>query len=359
MTYEMEYMTRLFACGALGTEAEPPSQPVDWEKVVRLAVEQSVTYVTALAIRNSETGCPADIKQRLTASQRGAGLRNAIKIERILEIAADMEKAGVRTVFLKGIDAAKNYASPECRVSSDVDLLVAPEDEAKALKLLRGQGFSTEKRKKDDLHTFCTHPELGILELHISVLTESHMNEFRGSGRLNERAVDRSAMTGYKGISYRALEPTDNMLYLTYHMLKHFTYGGISLRMLMDNVLFSKNNKEQIDLGRYAQELEEARYSRVARLLFGVAVRYLGISPDDLPIAPITDEQGTASVMDDLETGGWEGTKNIAGPSVWAWQYYRREKALTMLATNDYNSPDTAIRFPAKLIIRNSVKPLK
>lgn len=328
MTYEMEYMTRLFVCGSLGTAAEPPSGPVDWEKIARLAVEQSVTYIVALAIKNSDTGCPAHIRERLTASQRGAAIKNLLKTERMLSIAEDMERAGIHTVILKGIDAARNYASPECRVSGDTDMLISPEDEQAALKILREHGFETEKRLKDDLHTTCSHPELGILELHISILTESNMREFHGSEKLNSRAMSGSIMTEYNGMPYRALGHTDNMLYLTYHMLKHFIYGGISLRMLMDNVLYSKNNYERIDRERYGRELTEARYSRVVRLLFGTAVRHLGVSPGDLPIEPITDEQGTLSIMDDLESGGWQGYITKAGPSIWAWQYYRREKAL-------------------------------
>lgn len=186
MTYEMEYAARLFSCGAQGIPAPAPERPVDWEKVVRIAVEQSVTYTVALAMKNNDLGCPPDIRERLTASQRGAAVKNYFKTRRILEIVGEMENSGVPVIIIKGIDAAAAYASPECRVSADTDLLVRPGDEEKALLLLRKRGFETDTRKKHDADTMCSHPELGLLELHISLMVESHMNEFPGCDRLGE-----------------------------------------------------------------------------------------------------------------------------------------------------------------------------
>lgn len=142
-----------------------------------------------------------------------------------------------------------------------------------------------------------------------------------------ERAFEASVMREYDGFKYRALEPTDNMLFLTYHMLKHLITNGISLRMLMDNALFSMKNASDIDRTRYASELSLTGYSRAVRLLFGTAARYFGIAEECFPIEPITDAQGTETFMTDLEEGGWEGYKNKANPGAWAWQYYRRENA--------------------------------
>lgn len=193
MTYEMEYTAYLYACGACGKPAEPPKQAVDWEHIVKLAIEQSITYTVAMAIKKTELGCPDDIKNRLISSLRGAAIKNSVKTDGILDLVEKMEDEGIRVVILKGIDVARCYQNPECRVSSDTDLLIAPEDEERAIAFLREQGFMMEERPADSNHGIGNHPTLGMVELHIKLLSVFYQNAvvktFRQEGA-NEEVME-------------------------------------------------------------------------------------------------------------------------------------------------------------------------
>lgn len=322
MTYEMEYTAYLYACGACGKPAEPPKQAVDWEHIVKLAIEQSITYTVAMAIKKTELGCPDDIKNRLISSLRGAAIKNSVKTDGILDLVEKMEDEGIRVVILKGIDVARCYQNPECRVSSDTDLLIAPEDEEKAYHVLTDAGFQMEERPADSNHGIGNHPTLGMVELHVKLLSDFYQNAVIKDWQLDDRALQNRVMTDYRGKRYYAMEPTDNLLYLSHHMLKHLMYSGMSLRMMMDNALFSKQNLDKIDRDRYAESLQSTNYLHTMRIIFGAMVKYCGFERGDFPIEPLIDDELIDAVMTDLEEGGWQGQKNEA-ERVEAWYYYR------------------------------------
>ena len=327
MTYEMEYTTYLYACGARGAIAEPPKQEVDWEKIVQLAVEQSITYTVAMAIKKAELGCPDDIRNRLISSLRGAAIKNSIKTDGILELVEKMEQAGIRVLILKGIDAARCYANPECRVSSDTDLLIAPEDEEKAYHVLTDAGFQMEERVEKSNHGIGTHPTLGMVELHVKLLSDFYQNAIIKDWQLDDRAIKHCVRIDYRGKSYYAMEPTDNLLFLSHHMLKHLMYSGMSLRMMMDNALFAMQNLEKIDCERYAESLKETNYLHTMQVIFGAMVKYCGFEMKDFPIEPLIDDELIEAILTDLEESGWQGQKN-ENERIEAGYYYRYKTAL-------------------------------
>ncbi|MBQ9673098.1 MAG: nucleotidyltransferase family protein [Ruminococcus sp.] len=325
MTYEMEYTAYLYACGATGKIAEPPKQKVDWERVVQIAVEQSITYTVAIAIKKGNTDCDENIKNRLIASLRGAAIKNALKTDGILSLVEKMENEGIKTVIIKGIDVARFYANPECRVSSDTDLFIAPEDEKGAIEFLSRQGFFMDERPEISNHAVGTHPVLGMIELHIKLLPDLYKNINITNWQVDDRAIQNREEVSYLGKKYFAMETTDNLLFLTHHMMKHLMYNGISLRMMMDNALFAKHNIEKLDRKKYEEALKETKYFYTMQLIFGAMVKYCGFLPSDFPIEPEYGEDMMA-IMNDLEESGWQG-KNNEAERMEAWEYYRYQTA--------------------------------
>lgn len=328
MTYEMQYLMHLYYCGALGIEASPPEKTVNWEKIVTLAVEQSITYTIAMAIKKSELTCPDEIKQRLITSARGAALKNSIKTDGILSLVEKMNTYGINAIVLKGIDVARFYANPECRLSSDTDLLIIPSDEKKAVNFFKNNQFEIRERHEDSNHTVCVHNSLGIFELHTSLLPKMFTNSMFSNWNIDNDAFSTCNEVDYQGKRYKALNATNSLLFLTYHMIKHFLYSGMSLRMIMDNALYSKYNIESIDKEKYKSFLKDTKYFYTTQLIFGAAIKYFGFKKDDFPIEPIIDDDKINEIIDDLEIGGWQGTKEEQ-ERIDAWLYYRYKNALS------------------------------
>ncbi len=309
MNYETEYVFHLFSCGARGLKPEPPRQNVDWEKIISLAGEQSVTYTVGVAIKKSDIGCPESIKTRLTSSVIGASLKNISKISGILEILKKAENRGIHTTVLKGISVAKYYKNPECRVSSDVDLLVSKKDEKAFLKMLSDEGFSVKPRTSENYHSVCTHPKFGMIEVHIS-LWENGIEDviFKDCDIKNLPFSDVQAE--YGDLTYYELSTDTNLYFLTEHLLKHFVFGGVSIRMIMDNALFIKNNINNIDKEKYTELLKKTGYFYTMQVIYGFAAKYFGFSKEDFPFEISENEDDINMLADDLESGGWQGQNN-------------------------------------------------
>ena len=327
MTNEMEYLIHLYTCGSKGICATPPNKTIDWEKLVSIAINQSITYTVAMAIKKSHTGCPSRIKYRLISSLRGAAIKNSIKTDRILELVNRMKNAGIDVIIIKGIDVARYYANPECRVSSDTDLLIKPEDEQKAIKFLKNEGFNVKLRIKTNNHSVGVHPELGMIELHVTLLPDFFKKEVLKKWDFEDNLFENKVEVLFYKLPYYSLNYTENLMFLTHHMIKHFMFNGISLRMIMDNALYSKNNIEKIDKQQYKNALKETRYYYVMQLLFGVAVKYFGFSKTDFPIEPIICNEDISMILDDLEEGGWQG-KNNENERIDCWYVYGRKRTI-------------------------------
>ena len=328
MTYEMQYLMHLYSCGATGREAMSPTQPLDWEKVVTLAVEQSITYTVALPIKMYDLGCPAHIKERMTASLRGAALKNSIKTDAVLDLIEKMVRSGIPTLLIKGTDVARCYKNPECRVSADTDLLIQPENEERAVKLFESEGFTMKDRPETSNHAVGTHPTIGTVELHIQLISNEFKNVLQKDWTVEDNAFRTCVKTEYNGRAYSTLEPTDNLIYLTYHMIKHFLYGGVSLRMMMDNALYAKTHLDKIDVARYESMLNASKFLYFMQAIFGIMVKYCGFDGADFPIKPITEDKDMLAILDDLESGGWQGQK-AEMDGITAWYCYRYNEAVS------------------------------
>ena len=59
------------------------------------------------------------------------------------------------------------------------------------------------------------------------------------------------------------LGPTDQLIFLTLHMIKHFISGGLSIRMMLDIELHFKVNKCAIDQTRYWNIMKRLKYTKL------------------------------------------------------------------------------------------------
>ena len=320
MSYEMEYLISLTRCGACGETPQAPAKAVNWEKLLRLAYEQDVPYTAFLPVKKYGLGCPQALVAKTAAQLRGKAVENTVIADGILSLLERAEQEGIRLLVVKGYDAARFYKNPECRVSSDTDLLVEPANEQKALAFLRREGFEAEPRG-DSNHTVCYHPTLGVLEMHISLISKRFGTTIFSACKIDDTAFDAPCCVAFAGKSFYALESTNALLFLTFHLIKHFLFNGVSLKMLFDNALFAVSCKENIDKALYRETLAQSDYLYFMQVVFGVMMRYAGFNAADFPIEPLCNEADMTVFLEHMEADGAMGKKNEAATQE-AWMFY-------------------------------------
>lgn len=289
MTESFKNMLYLFGAGATGRDIKINGSELNTDEIRRLAIEQgvwTVVYEPLSRAANAE-------KYRmefLSAVSKSIQSKNFT-----FGILQRLNEKGLKCCIIKGAAVASLYAAPDCRISSDTDILIDPADEQKILGFLAQNGYTVEKREKNDHHAKAYHPVGGLLEIHVrlySVPTEKLILD--GLDLYSEpwRKIE------IEGSSFYTLGINDSLMYLTAHYIKHLVNEGGGVRQMMDLLLYIEKNKALIDFEKYNDTLKKLRYDRLIDTVKTVGAKYWGFD------YPMPDEILADKILSDSEQGG-------------------------------------------------------
>jgi hypothetical protein len=148
---------------------------VDWSRLAMTLRQRRLLSVLGPRIMELPVGRASDdfaaaVEQAITAGRRHGALLQGIS----LRVMAELADAGIRSAALKGpLLGEAIYGDPGRRLSSDIDLLVAPEQLQAAVEVVRGLGYDAptdyvERCGLPRLHFALVHArgELPPVELH-------------------------------------------------------------------------------------------------------------------------------------------------------------------------------------------------
>lgn len=151
-----------------------------------------------------------------------------VELERLCEA---LEQAQVAHIPLKGSVLRALYPEPWMRTSTDIDVLVHPDDLSRAEQALT-QCLGYQREAQADTHDVSMRSESGVhIELHFDLIEQSRLNE-------HATALLRDIWSHAHPVEGKAWqhELTDEMFYFYHiaHMAKHFADGGCGVRTLID-----------------------------------------------------------------------------------------------------------------------------
>lgn len=212
-------------------------------------------------------------------------------------------------VILKGVASASYYKEPMLRMMGDVDVLVRPEDIAKADKLLKSIGFvTTDDINGDDMHIGYKRKDGISCELHRRVgwapknSVGDTVNKYLYD--IFEKSVE------YKMSNGSCIVPCKfhHGLILLLHTATHLTHEGVGLRHLCDWAVFVNDFSNDEFVALFEQPLKEMGLWRFAQLLTLCCVKYLGC--DKKEWAGEARDELIDNIMVDILNGGNFGMKD-------------------------------------------------
>lgn len=301
---------RLSGAGAKGALLNESN--MTWHDVVRVASIQNVLPLVSCALlNNTELSCPDVIKERLLDMMRSTSATNAIRRQRILHLIQEIEKIGIPVLVLKGYSVSRLYAYPESRESVDNDILINAADESRLYDFLHEKGFTVKGRRPTANDGVCEHKKYGKIEVHVSLYPEITMAAWKNLIDVQEFVrEDPYRVTGNDG-SYSTLGHTDQLLFLSLHMAKHFIESGLTIRMILDIALHFAKYKNEVDTERYWSVIRKLKFEKLMNSILGIAVEYCGFSLDDFPGMLESNPTQIADVLRDLEEGGYMGAREM------------------------------------------------
>ncbi|MBQ4569458.1 MAG: nucleotidyltransferase family protein [Ruminococcus sp.] len=218
------------------------------------------------------SGTPVHSQVRLLVSQQ------TLRTLSFAEVYRALTQQGLYPVVVKGIICRSLYQKPDLRISSDEDLLVSPEEYSLCRKLLEDMGFSLTK-EADPLHyqhSFVRSDGLHI-EVHTS-LFDSRDSFFDKWNNEFDAWKDKTITVSAEGTELLTLNPTDHLLYLILHALKHFIHSGVGIRQVCDIAMLANRYAKETDWHRFAERCKALNALRFAMGIFAVAKNHLNLS---------------------------------------------------------------------------------
>lgn len=288
MTQQFENMLYLFGANANGAEVKINGQ-LNKEQIRKYSIEQGIWTMVYPELAKL---CDAsEYRQEFYAIVS----RGIMRKEFTLGILQKLEAAGIKCCLLKGAMLSPLYAAPECRISSDTDILIDEKDEKRATRLLLEYGYSIKERPVNHHHMTAVHKIGGVLEVHVRLYNEMTKKILFDDMDVVSQEWDVMEIDGNK---FHILGTRDNLMYLTAHYIKHLINSGVGVRQMMDLLLYIEKNKDKIDFDDYEKTLKKLRYNKLINVVKSVGAKYFGFDYE------IKHEELMKKVLADTEEGG-------------------------------------------------------
>lgn len=248
------------------------------------------------AVRNTEIfQClPEQEQQACKQEAKSLVIGQILRTDFFLHTYCKIVSAGVTPLVIKGIVLRNLYAKPDYRVSSDEDILVKKEEFCKLDGILVSLGFTRTLGEHPLTKHEITywHQGNGIhLEVHFTLFPEDS-DAYGHLNRAFEDVFDRQVTERIQGVDIHTLDPTQHMLYLVCHGLKHFLHSGFGIRQVCDMVMFAQSCGDRIDWGAIECWARKQNFYLFWMNLMEIGSKYLGFSwekaglhkPEDIPL---------------------------------------------------------------------------
>ena len=288
----------LLRAGLWGVAADPDNfrpDSVDWRAVLRIAKEQTMMVVVTDGIETlpKELWPPKEVMMKLAMMRLKTEQAHRLLDSTIAQIVKALDAEGVHSVLLKGQGIAQNYRRPESRTCGDIDLYTGLGGYERAFEIIEGLHEGRPHREAAEcvhhLHTSLNGVEVEIhrqtsfmhgkrMDAKFQEWTKQSLDELFGSGKLE--------MWDNGGTAVALAPATYNAFFILHHAVRHMTTEGVGFRQICDWTMLLHKCHSQVDVEKLGKMLKELKMEKIWAEFGRLAVNYLGLPADELPLAP-------------------------------------------------------------------------
>jgi len=284
----------------------------EWEAVLEEARVHNCWAIVFTAVKKiqSEYNCiDKDLYKKWENGTFELATKQCVKnyeLEHVIEI---FENNTIKPVIFKGVVVAKLYPEYLLRSSSDADILIDEDDYELAEKLLLDDGYHFEKESSKDTVPVFIKDNILKLEVH-TCLWEDYAGE---QIKLLESLSITDKDTRYRfygcDVECDTLGITEHLIYMIYHMVKHFIPSGIGIRHLIDLTVYVNAHFEKIDFRKLGYCLKKLNFTEVTYSFFKIAIQYLGMDKRILQGRSSDITEKDLFLLDDIRDAGVFGNR--------------------------------------------------
>lgn len=304
----------LVRAGLWGKEADASlfNEQTDWKQIYLAARTQALLGIVFDGVQTlpPQKQPPRAIYLQWCNAVLQIEENNQLLNRELANVYALLRQNGVEPVLLKGQGVAQNYRQPLHRHCGDIDLYIGLKDYDLVNRLLLQEGSPIGEASYKHAE-FSWH---GIIIENHRVLTQlsapaadrrlqAEIRRWHGSQECRKRRIGEAEVT-------LAPLPFDTAFVLI-HSVQHFLNEGVGLRQVCDWACMLHAQRQLPGCEETARLLKAFGMEKAARVFGVIAVRYLGLPPEDLPIAYKEQDIATGEwLLNDIWQGGNFGRHN-------------------------------------------------
>ena len=219
-----------------------------------------------------------------------------------------LDKEGIRAIALKGCAVARFYPVPEFRKTTDIDLFVANEEDAKrAVQVLSSNGFKPSGKWHANHHFVLVSEKKEVVELHTAWaddFKDKRLNRYLE--KLQKESNQHYQLVEWQGLKFYAYETAWQGFYLMIHMLQHFFGSGFGLRNLCDWVVLWENCDDVKARKDFWKMVCESGTIEFTKAITSICIKYLGLDQKKSPVPEKchTDQAVVDALLRDILDAG-------------------------------------------------------
>jgi hypothetical protein len=185
------------------------------------------------------------------------------EIENLLKC---FDKEQIYNLPMKGYFLKNDYPNPFDRSIADYDILFDINDIDSIKNIFKQNGYKFKKNDDQQYH-FVKAPFMYI-EMHRSLLKKDNKNYSLLENQLEKAKV----RDGYSYSKEMTLE--DYYIYMLLHSAKHFSQGGIGIRMIADEYVFYKKYSDQLNQKYLSEQFEKLGITLFEKKLRDISLKW-------------------------------------------------------------------------------------
>ena len=250
---------------------------VKWQEVYELLKKNNVAnccynYINSLPIEERPDDTLMNEWKNLDIYQN---IRQLVKLNALMIVLKAALEKNIELIIFKGIVLADLYPCKTERVSSDTDILVQIKDVDEISRVLLDLGYLM-KPQKENVQVYVL-PNKHIIELHTSLWEDYQGCIIDKLEQLNLTQNSKLLSLTACGISITTLGYTQHLIYLIYHIVKHFCLEGTGIKCLLDISLYVNAWNDKINWTDFWLSMKSLQYDQFCRKIFYLCGLYFGM----------------------------------------------------------------------------------
>lgn len=254
---------------------------IDFGGTYRLSQEQSVVGSFAAGLEKVvDTKVPQATALTIAGEVIQLEQRNKAMNQFVARLVADMRKAGIYTLLVKGQAVAQCYEKPLWRACGDVDFFLSDDNYEKAKRYLLPLASDVETEYVGAKHLGMTI-DGWVVELHGSLRVGLPYRINRELDEIYTDTFNNGSVRSWNnnGTQIFTLSKENDIVYVFVHFFNHFYKEGVGLRQICDWCRLMWTYRNEIDVQKIEERIKRMGLVSEWKAFYALASKYLGM-PD-------------------------------------------------------------------------------